>query len=57
MTTKATIAVGLLLVTLELAASGHHVHVPEFAFSIDQHGWSQLADAARWTCSAVMKLG
>ncbi len=46
-----------VLITFELTSKGHHPHVPELSCSYVQHGWSAMADAACWTCSAFMTLG
>ena len=50
---KTAAVIAGFLVTFEVLAGGH-VHVPEFAFSITQHGWSATVDAANWTCSAYV---
>ena len=50
---KVTRVIGGVLLTFELVAGGHALHVPEFAFSYTQAGWADARDSAAWPCAAT----
>jgi hypothetical protein len=50
---KVTRVIGGVLLTFELVAGGHALHVPELAFTYTQAGWANARDSAAWTCAAT----